>query len=292
MNHEFTAWLDTATRDLPAEVAATTRRELTAHYEDALEEYIEAGLSPAAAHQRVMTVLGAAKLVSNGLNDVHRGQKHYLWGMLASVAILVLLIGRGILHESFGLEPYSAASNVFIGASDVLLTLVTAYILLMLGRVLVWRFNQPSVDRAIQLIIGGHVIAIACDALYRSAIGEEMYAGGTLSALEADTFIAALMIACSALGRLAMGMGIILLARRILAAASGLYGLGKPVAILMYTMGIALASTGLWTHLNFVIGINTVEIVTIFAHLLLWNLMVLLFFRLAYRSPVHPTRFA
>ena len=291
-NHEFTAWLDTATRDLPAEVAAMTRRELTAHYEDALEAYIEAGMSPAEAHQQAMTDLGAANHVANGLNDVHRGQKYYERGMVASAATLIILIGRMILHEALNLGLYSTESNIFISIGDVLLTLTTVYILLMLGRMLTWRFNQIGMDRIIQIIIAGEVISIACDVLYRHAIADELYVGTTLSAFDADTLPAALVIACSALARGAMGIGIILLARKVYAAAAGLYGLGKPLAMLLYCMGGALATIGLWTHLNVEIAAYSAEVITIFAHVLVWNLMILLFFRLAYRNPVHPKRFA
>jgi hypothetical protein len=291
-HHEFTTWLTSATRNLPANVAASTRDELSAHYEDALEFYAEAGMSPAEAHQQAMYDLGAANTVANGLNDVHRGQKIYFWGMLASASILIILIGRIILHEALGLELYSTISNVYLSAADALLITMTAYVLLMMDRMLTWRSGQTGVNRIVRMIVVGLVIAMGCDIIYRSAIADELYAGSLLSSFEAETFPAALLIAGSAMGRALMGIGVIALGRKVWAAAPDLYGLGKVLAICLYAMGGGLASTGIWTHLEWEFPVFLAEVINIFAHLFIWNLMVLLFFRLAYRSPVHPRRFA
>ena len=295
MNREFSDWLDTATRKLPAEVAASAREELTVHYEDAVEAHMESGASQSDAHQQAIRELGAPNLVANGLSDVHRGQKHYFWGMFASASVLIVLIGRIILHEALDLELFTAASNVFLGVGDVILTLITAYILMLLGRILSWRFNQTNVDRIITFLIAGQVLAIGCDVLYRSFAGSELddlYVGSALGVFDADTLPAALLILGSGLGRIIMGTGIVLVGLRVREASAGLYGLGKPLAFLLFAMGAGLISTPLWTHLEWGFVVYLAEVVNILAHMLIWNLLILLFFRLAYRSPVNPQQFA
>ncbi len=90
----------------------------------------------------------------------------------------------------------------------------------------------------------------------------------------------------SMIGFLVMGLGLIAFGARLWRWAGQLYGLRKPLAILMMAMGLGMATSGLWLTLRLE-GILTLDaFLVVFGHLILWPILILLYYRVLYRRPL------
>src|SRR5689334_11392718 len=83
---EFERWLKRATKRLPADTAAIVREELTAHFEDALEDYLAAGRTPQEAQQAALLALGDGAEVAEGFQQTHFSGRRYL--LAASIGMI------------------------------------------------------------------------------------------------------------------------------------------------------------------------------------------------------------
>jgi len=286
---DLSQWLDTVTQHLPADAAEYTREEIIAHYEDAVADYTAAGSTPEEAHAQAMADLGQDIDTARGLKDAHLGHRRYQWAMLASLLMLVSMLGLPVIYLALGLRHNSNEATMLFVISDLLLFGLTTFVLFILKELFTWRFDLPQASRFIRLSIGGFTLQMLADISsllrygYSHNIGNKhvtIFQAG--SALEAGLHVASLV------GFLLLGIGLLGLARQISKAQTTLYGLDKPLAILLVILG-GLFTTG-WFWLNvpsFVIA-ELGSVLVQFSHFLLWPLLTLLFFRAAYRPTDHP----
>src|SRR5690349_20478008 len=75
---EFERWLKRATKRLPSETAEIVREELTAHFEDAVADYLAEGKTPQEAQQAALLALGDEGEISDGFQQTHFAGRRYL----------------------------------------------------------------------------------------------------------------------------------------------------------------------------------------------------------------------
>jgi hypothetical protein len=150
-------WLDQATQGVPRRWAASIRAELTAHFEDTTADLLQQGVPQETAHQRALAVLGDPQAVARGFNDVHRGRRHYFAAALACVLLLVenFNLPQGFLMPDWAES--SASSRIFYAADHALTILLTLYVVFVIGRLLVWRFDNEAVNTPVKIVLGGLV---------------------------------------------------------------------------------------------------------------------------------------
>ncbi|MBN1991834.1 MAG: hypothetical protein JW953_03970 [Anaerolineae bacterium] len=289
---DLSRWLETVTQQLPAQAAAYTRDELTAHYEDALADYLAAGLTPDEAHAQAMADLGEGDVVSRGLKDAHLGYRRYQWAMLASFSMLIFMLGFPIIYLALGLKEDSSQAIGLYVVDDILFYGLTTFVLLSARQLFTWRFHLPLADRFIRLSVGGLTLQIIADISSVLLFGYSHNVGNkfvtifqTGSGLEAGLHLVSLI------GFVIIGVGLLGLAREILKNKTDLYGLGPPLAVLLIVMGGCFFSSWLWLNIPSAIS-QLVGVLVLLSHFLIWPLLTLLFFRVLYRPTGHPIRLA
>jgi hypothetical protein len=275
-------------------VAAFTREELAAHYQDAVEAYIEAGLAPAEAHERALADLGGANLTSNGLKDAHLGHKRYIWAIIASMVNLAALLLLPIFYVMFGFKEDSTGAIILFVVADLILLGATVFVLLAMKQVLAWRFGLPHLGRAIWLAVGGLAVQIGADvtSLLFFGYSHNISASNTDSIFSAVSTLDLALKLISLGGFLVLGLGLLQVAFHLFRMADNLYGLARPLAVLMLILGFFFATAWIWLNLPAGALALLAGVIVQLAHLLLWPLLILLFFRVVYRPPRYPTRFA
>ena len=96
LQRDFEQWLADATRGLSDEVRAVVQDELTAHYEDAVAEYVGKGETAVSAHQLALKALGDSRETRQGLRDTHLAGRRYKTAVVAGL-VLPLLMPVGLV---------------------------------------------------------------------------------------------------------------------------------------------------------------------------------------------------
>ncbi len=98
--HGFPRWLRIATRGLPEEILEVIADELTAHYEESLSDYLQAGTSHEAAQQAALADLGDPKATGRALRTIHVSRRNYLRAAIARfVPSLLLMVSIPMLNR-------------------------------------------------------------------------------------------------------------------------------------------------------------------------------------------------
>lgn len=280
-------WLATATAGLPAEVAILTREELAAHYEDALDDYLDQGMTRADAHTRVMTDLGAAAHTAQGLSDVHRGQRHYVFAAIASLLAfcIIFVLPAGLYAAGVG-ERSLPMLALYVARPALMI-----YTMFIQKWLIGWRFHLPQVAHPINLLIIGLVLESIGMIVSVFIAGSADYADISRSLMQSQTLFQAGLLVVTQAGRMAASIGALWLGYLLARTDGWLYGLRLPLAVLTMAMGAGIGLACIVPYFSSAGSVWVMAMVLI-AHVLVWPLLTLLFFRAAYRSPVHPQRVA
>lgn len=282
---DLTRWLDQATEGLLPEQAAPIRAELTAHFEDAVEAWVEQGMSPQDARQRALADLGDPCTTARSLNDTHRGQQEYKRGMLASLLVLVCVFGFSPLKDILGFADYSTADRLLHILANAVNTVLIVRIVITMRRMIMWRFDVASADFPSRLIMGGFAVNLAGNVLLELIVDTwdpVPTLHNTSSALEALGLIVmhgGILVICA---------GMLLLAGRVLAVKSGLV---KGVAVIGGLQCLMLALAIITLHLDIWLSYPLYELSYLF-NLLLWPLLFLLFFQAIFTYRQQPLQIA
>lgn len=209
-------WLDQATRGVPRRRVDSIRAELTAHFEDTTADLLEQGIPPATAQQRALAALGDPQAVARGFNGVHHSPHHYL---VAALACLLLLLENFDLPQRF-LMPDGTGGSIFYAADHALTTLLTFYVVLVMGRLVVGH------HAAKKIVLGGLLANLV---------------GAAILDLVGDTWATVPTLLKASNG--AEGLGFLLRDGGILASSAGLVVLGVGVlpALNPRAKGLAIA---------------------------------------------------
>jgi hypothetical protein len=291
---DLTRWLATATRGLPADTATIIRDEIGAHYDDALSEYIAQGLIQSEAHMKAMTDLGTAEATAQGFSDVHRGQWHYMLAAVASALIMLTMLGITPLYYALGLTEGTTVCNLVFSLIDTIDTGLTVYVLLAFMRLLRWRLGVTGFDRLFRLTMGALIFQLGADVTYQMAYSYSMNIApdNMPSLLAATTWLEVAIRLVSLVSFLTAGTGLIGIGVRLLRLKVSLYGLGKPLAVLVIILGFGLASGTLLVHLHVWPLSALVGLIVSLVHTLIWPTMILIFFRAVFRNPMRPAQLA
>ncbi|GAB4514367.1 MAG: hypothetical protein OHK0046_16370 [Anaerolineae bacterium] len=146
----FTQWLHTATRRLPPDIREEVRAEFRAHYEDALETYLEDGLTPEMAHEAALTDLGDAGAAAQALLAIHQAQAHYLRAAFASMAPSLLMLGGLLIFTVF-----FGVFTALLGTHDMRLLFETLIFgVLWVGLALISIYSNHIVLKSLKQLTG------------------------------------------------------------------------------------------------------------------------------------------
>jgi hypothetical protein len=274
-------WLAEATRGLSGPAATLARAELAAHFEDAVDEYLAAGLTPAEATGRALRDLGAPDMTSDGFNDVHRGRRHYQIAAGISLLNVFIIFGLPWVLESIGV----GSSPLVFTVAYLARVITMGYVLWTLRRLLIWRLHARSLDRPFVLLIGGIAGETLAAVLSQLVLGNALAVDSNFVLSDATSVFQVIVVLLVIVSRVAAGAGALELGWRLLRVdREQLYGLSLPLAGLALAMGVALPGMSLLAHLGAMTLTMLAMVVILLVHALIWPLLTLVFFR----AVVHP----
>lgn len=279
-------WLNEAMAGLQQDVAAMTRDEIAAHYEDALDAYMDEGLPTAQAHTRAMTDLGASAATAGGLRDVHHGPQQYSRAALASFLVLMFIFVVPAIFEFSG----GATSLAFTLTSIVQLAL-SVFALMVFKRLLRWRLDV-NVERPIVLVnigLAGEIIAAIVSEL---VFGSLDYAYMNSLPPRSTEPLALLLLGAVFISRAMAGYGALVIGRKVFSQGGELFGLARFIGLVALVMGVGLLGYVAAPFVGTTFMSYMFMVAVMIGHVFLWPLLTLLFFRAVYRSPVFPAKFA
>lgn len=287
------SWVATATRGLPASVAASVRGELLSHLEDAIEAHLQKGLSQAEAMQNALADLGAADTTANGLSDVHRGYLHYQLALFACLVSLIALLGLPTLHAQLGLVETTPARNLLISAGDVLMTSLVIYALVVLQRLLAWRFKLAHLAPFFLFTIVGLVGEIGEILISRHLLGYSIWGEATRTIFTVSSPLDFSLLLVGFISRVAVGVGLVPMAVSLWRSSDNIYGFAKPLAVTCIGVGVFLPGTTVLAQFSAWTVIEITYTLTTVSNMLAWPILSLIFYRAAFRDPIHfPTSWA
>jgi hypothetical protein len=291
---DLTDWLDTATRGLPPTAASIAKNELLAHYQDAAADYGAAGRPESEAHRLALADLGQAEIAANGFKDAHLGHRRYLLATAAAMGNLLALLVFPMVYIGLNLGHRPQTGLAIFAAADFTLWGFTLIVFLVLGQLLRWRFGLTRLNGPIRLSLAGLTIQIAADvtSLLRYGYSHNISFEATPGLFDMPPGPETIIKLVSFAGFLLIGIGLLQAAPHIYKLGGILYGLGKPVAILLIILGVSFATAWLWLNIPNKLPALLVGLAVQVSHLLLWPLLTLLFFRAVYRPPSRPARLA
>jgi len=239
MTHpDLTRWLDKVTRGLPKDLAETMRDEITAHYEDAFDEYCASGLDDKTAHQYAMCDLGDTATMQDAVKEAYQTDLFYL---------LAAFIGMGyplIYLLTIPLNDQLVGSTVF----NLAIFLPLLYCIYSVRNLLRNRLNAPQTIWLEHLIYQGvTVVSLARFVgwvIYGRPTVIESY-GRNLG--EVTTIWELLLNATSIGAMLVIGIGFVLLGWIILSMRDNFDWLLKPTACCMMFAGFGSTIYGIST---------------------------------------------
>jgi len=222
---DLNRWLDQATRGVPRRWATSIRAELTAHFEDTTAALLQQDVPEETARQRALAALGDPQAVAHGFNDVHRGRRHYL---MAALACLLLLVENFDLPQRFLIGDWadgSTPSRLFYAADHAFTIALGFYVVFVMGRLLVWRFDHSAATTPVNIVLGGLVAHATGTAILDLAVDT---GSSTPTLLNASNLVE--------------GMGAALQGGGILLTGAGLIALGASVLLAFDTPGKGIAA--------------------------------------------------
>ncbi len=285
INRDLIRWLDRATADLPGEVRETVRDEISAHYEDAVAEHRERGLTAEVAHRAAIAELGDAGETASGLCETHLAERSYTRAMIISTAFPVVYM----LVEMKTNLSWAAFDFIFCAA----ILFPTLYVLRAFKRLLVGRYLLTPEDWIFPLL-NGAIVMLCVPRMLPFLLGREglslEYTTNVIA--EAPWSLDALLMLAACGGMALSGLSCILLSDRLAKLEDGLFGLRRALRYTLLLTGVGMVAflVGLLAK-AYVFGSLT-NLLTIFAFLLTNTLWTLLFFRAVYQPAAHPMQTA
>jgi len=231
---ELTHWLDAATRGLPNESRRWIREELQGHYEDAVQEHLDGGVSLEEAQRAALTELGSAQAIRRDLGETHLAERRYRF---AAASCLIFPLGL-VAHLTLIAR---GRPGLDVIVYDLLLLVPMLYVLRNLHTLFVLRFNL-HIERRLKLIAIG-LLAMTLPEIGLQAIWIALTHGvkGNTSVLSV-TLLKGLM-GIDLIGAVVLGIGFMCLGEALLhAKPRGLWML-RPFCLIALIASYALALT-------------------------------------------------
>lgn len=229
-------WLKKSTRGLDSDLAELISEEITAHYEDAYDDYQTQGYDEATAHQMAMRDLGDESAVASEFRHVHYSNLRY-W----VYALIGLIYPLGYII-SIPFNEYLVGGVAF----NIAIFLPMIYIVGSFRTILRDRFSHANVEQNIMFIRWG--IIILC---ITRLIGWRVYNQPTIvesysrSIFEAISMWELSLNFVSIAGLLLAATGFIFIGEQTLHLREDLYGLLKPLGIATIVCGAGFAIYGI-----------------------------------------------
>lgn len=276
----FEEWLKVATRNLPAHMVNEIRSELDAHYHDALDAHQHNGLTSGEAQRAAVADLGSAMFVNDSLITMHVSRNHTVAAMLACMGYPLLLMVFPKLTGFMG----EMISYLF---QDLLNTILLVYVLATFVRLI--RSNRRQLYRPVGWLMAslllGTVVRLSFYSIYHRlpliGTGAEVVweTGSALGMMLDGGFIVAELlsaVACAWLGW------------RLFRIKESLYGLLRPISVLMMLVCPIGAGVAVSLLLGSMIFASYFTVLGYVLVTLLMAIMILTFFRAAFRRPNKP----
>lgn len=237
MTHpDLQRWLKKSTRGLDADLSQLIHDDITAHYEDALEDYQSEGHDLTTAHHMAMRDLGDESAVGAGFREIYH--RHWLY---LAYALIGLVYPIGYLLSI----PFNEA---LVGgvAFNIAIFLPMIYIVSSFRTLLRDRFSQVDIEKNILLIRWG--IIILCLTRF---IGWRIYYQPTIVESYSRSIFDAISVwemglnLVSIAGLLLAAVGFILIGEQTLRLDEDFYGLLKPLGLSIVVCGAGFAIYGL-----------------------------------------------
>jgi hypothetical protein len=280
----FHQWLSTATESLPTHVTQIVSSEFENHYLDAVDDLLESGLTQEAAQAQALASLGQAKTVSRCLKDVHLGRRHYKFAAVASMLILLVMLFFPILIDSF-LASTLVAKQMSHILTGLLLSMLTAYVLNTVRRLLVWRFALYKLDKLFKIAIASYLLWLAADIISLMLYNAPLYIGSLRALDQAVNSFDKLLITAAWIGQIGLSATGLMIATSLWQFQDGLYHLGKPLAICLGLMAVPIGLAALATNLDLTIVVSILTMFVVMGHILVWPVIAMLFVRAIFRPP-------
>lgn len=241
INADLARWLDQSTRGLEQELADLIRDEITAHYEDAVADYVADGYSAQDAHIAAMRDLGDESAVGQAFRHVHHSSRRYLlYALVGALYPLAYLLSIPFNERLVG----GVAFNIAI-------FLPIIYIISSFRTLFRDRYNSIAIEKNIMLVRWG--IIITCITRF---IGWEIYHQPTIiesytrSIFDAVSPFELVLNLVSIAGLLLAASGFIFIGEQTLHLRESAYGLLKPVGTVIMVCGASFAVYGLSSMLG------------------------------------------
>jgi hypothetical protein len=229
---QFDRWLKRATRGLARDVAALVREELTAHFEDAVAEYVSEGMTHLEAQQAALHDLGDDSEVAEGFQQTHGAGRHYLIAAVLGMSYPALYLLSIPFNERI------AGTMVF----NLAIFLPLLYVAYSFKVVLAQRphgANFLTYERIIHTgIVAMCVPRLVGWLVYHQPIIAEAY---TRAFGDAHSMNEWLLNAVALSGLFIAAVGFIGMGERVLHLRERLYGLLRPAGLLAMGCGMGLA---------------------------------------------------
>ena len=101
-----------------------------------------------------------------------------------------------------------------------------------------------------------------------------------------------LLVVLMLISRAASTVGLVRIGWMLWGSPGVLFGRGRLLALVCIVMGLGLSGAGIAAHLGMPVVAQVCFIGVMLGHAFIWPLLTLIFFCAAYRSPLHPRRYA
>lgn len=277
---ELSGWLALATEGLPAEIRMRVQMELTAHYDDALDELMARGVERDEARYRVLEQLGDPRLTARSLRHTHLAHRRYGRATVVGFASFLSFVAGAL----FTVQPI-LFSALGIG------TLV--YMLTTFNHLLESQPETPRIKWCVALVHVGVLAAAGAgsvgwfnsmDYLPAFVLTDPFVMSGWGLELQPLTSIHVLL----AVGLVSAGLGWILISERLIDHGDALFRVGLLLRLFMFINGLALAGTGFALLLRNVDALYMATIIVCVTGVGRQALFTLIFFRAASRRGEYP----
>jgi hypothetical protein len=275
-------WLDAATDGLPVQRANDIRKELLAHYEDAVEDYRLLGKTEAEAQQQAQIDLGEAAAVNREFNNLYRGRRRYFTALFCSFITLWLAVGLIQTVRGLGAADLTTMSRLLTSVGHVVNLALIVYIVQTLKQLLNWQFNLSVLDPPIQFIIGCASVGLGGSAVLELIISSW---NPLPTAFNVGTAPEALFVLIRDGGYLALGVAVLWLAYCLQKSKIVLHGLDNVLALGAFSLGVGVWVQITMTYLDSTLGMMVGYLLVMLGDLVIWPTLGMLFFRAAYRAP-------
>lgn len=267
---EFERWLKRATKRLPTETAVIVREELTAHYEDAVADYLAEGKTQQEAQRAALLALGDEGEVSEGFQQTHFAGRRYL--MAAAVGMTY----PAVYLLSIPFNQYFAGVMVFNPA--IFLPLI--YVVYGFKTLLAHRPHGTNLTPYENIVHTG-IVAMCVPRLfawliYHQPMIAEAYAKTFGEAHSTGEF---LLNAIAVFGLFLTSIGCVMLGERALHLPESLFGLLKPAGGLVMFCGGCLALYCLGTLTGSIPVREMSEMIAVVTGMIAVVLWAVIFFR-------------